>query len=237
MADLLWPGWLWLGLRWPGLRWPGLLWPGLLLLGLLWPGVGAASEPSRPAPPTADEMRPVEGPGSAHRHQRADRPAPAPGSSLSPRDRELYLIGPISRTEWIVGGLVGSFFGFGIGHAVQGRYASDGWVFTAGEGGMAAAMLISLPRCIVSDGGRPCLVTAGAYIGLLGIRIWELVDVWGGPHWHNERLKVLGHPRSARADANSRYSQVSRRRHTRRTWSLALLPTPRGGVLGLSAAF
>lgn len=36
--------------------------------------------------------------------------------------------------RYVSGGVIGSVFGFGIGHAVVGRWQEKGWVFTAAEG-------------------------------------------------------------------------------------------------------
>ena len=40
----------------------------------------------------------------------------------------------ISKNRYITGGVLGTALGFGIGHAVQGRWLSDkGWIFTSAE--------------------------------------------------------------------------------------------------------
>src|SRR5262245_38862858 len=49
---------------------------------------------------------------------------------LTPEERELLARGEIDAGSAVAGGAIGTFFGFGIGHAVQGRYSDMGWIFT-----------------------------------------------------------------------------------------------------------
>ena len=39
----------------------------------------------------------------------------------------------VSKTNYYAGGALSILPGFGIGHAVQGRWREKGWIFTAGE--------------------------------------------------------------------------------------------------------
>ena len=40
----------------------------------------------------------------------------------------------ISKSKYVTGGVLGTVFGFGIGHGVQGRWSNDkGWIFTSAE--------------------------------------------------------------------------------------------------------
>ncbi len=100
----------------------------------------------------------------------------------------------VSSGQYYAGGAVGSILGWGIGHAIQGRYKEIGWVFTVGEGAAAAAsisgaawMASSLPTGLkwrdakssdFSKGGL-ALACVGA-VAMVGFRIWEIVDVWVG---------------------------------------------------------
>jgi len=102
------------------------------------------------------------------------------------------------------GGILGSTIGFGIGHAVQGRWKSDGWIYTAGE--IAGIGLMTTGQIIAMDGvlhyakgsdgnGKPTVLTdsmekqliTGAVLfgsGLLmftGFRIAESITVWETP--------------------------------------------------------
>jgi hypothetical protein len=152
--------------------------------------------------------------------------------ALSQEDLEALQRGEISEFAHLAGGLVGTFVGFGIGQAVQGRYHDTGWIFTVGESVSFGLVVVGLVRCVdllASDGGLDCedrgdlnWLIAGL-VGLVGFRIWELVDVWGGPVWHNDRV------RSARLRA---YPPAG--------LGLYLAPPAagrRGGVAGISLRF
>jgi hypothetical protein len=119
-------------------------------------------------------------------------------SNLSPEDWEALEAGEIDDTQHIVGGLVGTFFGLGLGHAVQGRMEDKGWMFLGGEVAGVAAIIIGVGMCVdegVSDLGFedehdcPTWLIAGGVIALGVFRLWELVDVWAGPVWHNQRVR------------------------------------------------
>jgi uncharacterized protein YcfJ len=88
---------------------------------------------------------------------------------------------PVSMGKYITGGIIGTTIGFGIGHGIQGngRYASKGWIFTAG---MSAGMLASISgavECVATTNPNCSTFWAGTGV-LLGFHIWEIVDVWTG---------------------------------------------------------
>ena len=65
-------------------------------------------------------------------------------SSLTRKDGKVY----ISQSRYITSGVASVFPGFGIGHAVQGRWLEKGWKFTAGSSlvigaGMGLSFLIA----------------------------------------------------------------------------------------------
>jgi hypothetical protein len=90
---------------------------------------------------------------------------------------------PLSTGRYVTGGVIGSAIGFGIGHAIQGRYIPLGLIFTLGEGaGLAAAIADSKASTTtgVFTSTRTNFGTAGV-IGLIvlgGLHVWEIVDVW-----------------------------------------------------------
>lgn len=103
-----------------------------------------------------------------------------------------HLIAPtmdsIENTRYITGGVVGTLWGFGIGHAVQGRYRQDGWKFTVGEAVGSLLLLINMGECFPEN--RPCGSALGINFGLEiltgfalvgGFRIWEIIDLWVAP--------------------------------------------------------
>lgn len=119
------------------------------------------------------------------------------GIDLSEKDQEVLSIGHINDTKYIVGGILGTYpLGFGIGHVVQGRWSEQGWIFTAGEAASISAIFIGVGGChgqISSDGcssANSTLIVAGLF-GLVGFRIWEIVDVWAVPPSQNRKYKEL----------------------------------------------
>ncbi|MBK7962192.1 MAG: hypothetical protein IPK04_14030 [Bdellovibrionales bacterium] len=95
---------------------------------------------------------------------------------------------PVSTGPYITGGILASTIGFGIGHAVQGRWADKGWIFTATESlGLvmlsAAASTCSKKTDIYGVEKTECSDTGLALAGLgvlIGFHVWEIVDAWTG---------------------------------------------------------
>ncbi len=95
----------------------------------------------------------------------------------------------ISRGKYITGGVLASTLGFGIGHAVQGRYSEKGWIFTAAE--VTGLALLIHANCFrprntnsqirsvreQSDCENVTEGIGGAAL-LLGFHIWEVIDAW-----------------------------------------------------------
>lgn len=149
--------------------------------------------------------------------EKTKSPAPAPSvipapevyrpmmeySQLSEEERRILAQGPISQGQVVAGGVVGTLFGWGLGHAIQGRYSDKGWIFTVGEAVSLLAIVAAVNSCFDSNSWKDncdseaTLAVAG-YIGFFGLRIWEAVDVWAGPGSHNNRyyqLRALTEPR------------------------------------------
>lgn len=89
---------------------------------------------------------------------------------------------PVATGKYITGGVLGSTIGFGIGHAVQGRYEDKGWIFTATE---SAGLVLLIAGCSStkrnSDGDKECSnpgLSAVGLITLIGFHVWEIVDIW-----------------------------------------------------------
>ncbi|MCP4446847.1 MAG: hypothetical protein GY811_16085 [Myxococcales bacterium] len=159
-------------------------------------------------------------------------PAPLP---LRLSDDDLHVLdrGRITTGQYISGGVIGSHFGFGIGHMVQQRWTDTGWIFTMGESAALTSMIVGAVSCLNDDTyddsarhssngsndrcSRGLLI--GGLIGFAGLRIWEIVDLWVAPPAHNRRYDEL------RAGGPSRYS-------------LSIAPTGAGsGVASISLAF
>ncbi len=121
----------------------------------------------------------------------------AKGESLTAEDQRILDRGEMSNGRYVISGIIGFYPGFGIGHAIQGRYSERGYIFTIGEVGSVFLMSIGLADCLTSaypyNGSYSChsgLVTAGA-VGFFGFKIWELIDVWAVPLEQNERYRQL----------------------------------------------
>lgn len=154
---------------------------------------------------------------------------------LSDDDLAILDRGEISAGAYVGGGLLGSYFGFGVGHMVQGRWQAKGWIFTLGEAAAATALVAGLLSCAVSgsqqsntgvrspwadDDECPEALVIGAALAFGGLRLWEIVDLWVGPSIHNQRFRKL------------------QRTHQPGRYRFAIAPTGRGsGVASLSLSF
>ncbi len=121
-------------------------------------------------------------------------------TQLTPEEREILDRGEIGTGAYVVGGVLGTWpLGLGIGHAIQGRYAEKGWIFTVGELGSVALILAGIQNCtyqygVYGYGSSGCttngLVGLGV-VGFVGFRIWEIVDLWATPPEINRRYRAL----------------------------------------------
>ncbi|WP_374001395.1 hypothetical protein [Bdellovibrio bacteriovorus] len=149
-------------------------------------------------------------------------------ASLSERDREILARGEISKGRYIVGGILGTYpLGFGIGHAIQGRYTEKGWIFTVGEAGSLAVLIAGMGSCMSSWHSDNCngnggLIWIGAF-SFIGFRIWEIVDVWAAPPELNRRYREL----KSRLPASE--GEI--------TFEPGFMPLADGDVLGLRMTF
>lgn len=142
----------------------------------------------------AEEERPVK-----VKHKRK-----VPYENLNTDEKEILARGEISQASYIVGGILGIWPGLGIGHAVQSRYSDKGWIFTVGELGSIAIMAIGISNsingttCTVGSASSTCTLSSAGYtelvigyLGFLGFKIWEIVDVWVGPPELNRKYHDL----------------------------------------------
>jgi hypothetical protein len=123
------------------------------------------------------------------------QPAPPP---LTLEERQLLEDGEISDGQYIGGGLLSIFPGFGIGQAVQGRWSDRGYIFTLGETAAMGLVIYGISKndCFLaidpchddSDGVGEFLVGLLAYTGF---RVWEIIDAWAVPPGHNRRVQNL----------------------------------------------
>jgi hypothetical protein len=119
---------------------------------------------------------------------------------LTADDQQLLQKGEISEGAHVGGVVTSLLFGFGVGQAVQGRYGETGWIFTLGEAASMAALMYgilhSFDSCFDSTSSS-CnddvdgIYIVGGLVGLLGFRVWEIVDAVGGPSKHNRKVREL----------------------------------------------
>ncbi len=109
---------------------------------------------------------------------------------LSPDAAALLARGEISDGEHVGGGFVSLVVGFGLGQAIQGRWADDGWKFTVGEGAALVGMIAGTQVGFDSGGDIPLLFMGSALV-FLGLRLWDIYDAVAEPPRHNARVRML----------------------------------------------
>ena len=126
-----------------------------------------------------------------------------PYSSLTPEERQVLTDCSVSTGLYIAGGILGTVLGLGIGQAIEGRYLPIGLIITAGEVASFSLIEIGLSNCVTTaftnigqsqnTTNNNCLGAAGTIglVGYVGLRVWEIVDVWASPPTINNRYEAL----------------------------------------------
>ena len=91
----------------------------------------------------------------------------------------------ISTGRYMGGGAASFILGWGLGHAIQGRYSERGWIFTAG-GALVTLGSVGLLISTVNDkksGSKTNLSVSSYFLAIAtlvgsGLRVWELIDIW-----------------------------------------------------------
>lgn len=84
-----------------------------------------------------------------------------------------------STPRYITGGILSFYPGFGVGHAVQGRWLDRGWIYTASEAVIVGATAVGCRGSKYDqDAGGGC-VLSGALVFFIA-RTLEMVDAWSG---------------------------------------------------------
>ena len=95
----------------------------------------------------------------------------------------------VSEIQQIVGPPTAAFFGFGLGHVVEGRWHEKGWIFTLGESVALAAIVYASANIECTSHCEmvgPAMVTG--MLGIGGLRIWETYDSVEGARAKNRRV-------------------------------------------------
>jgi hypothetical protein len=122
-----------------------------------------------------------------------------PASTLTPEERDILARGMITDREATYGQIAGTLVGFGTGQMFQKRYMNTGLILTVGEASATALIAFGFSTC--SDGGfngsapgsKRCSVGAGivGIAGLIGLKTWEIIDVWTAPDTQNAQYRFL----------------------------------------------
>jgi len=138
------------------------------------------------APQPAGQPQPVQRPSPTSQPNLPStvQPALPPGYRPPPPPR-YYLNdiatqppGTISTGRYVAGGVVGSLWGLGIGHAINGTWLKTGWIFTALE----PAMIVSAIMLSDTDYYRWSFALVGA---TFITHVFEMVDLWARPNVYN----------------------------------------------------
>ena len=87
----------------------------------------------------------------------------------------------ITRNRFVTSKVLGPFLGFGIGHAIQGRWSEKGWIFTALE--LLTCYVIVRAIEIPPDNRQFITIRVApvAMYFLIGTRIWQTLDLYTLP--------------------------------------------------------
>lgn len=124
--------------------------------------------------------------------------------TLTTEEFKILNEGELGTTRYVIGGVVGTGIGLGLGHAIEGRWSEMGWIFTTGELALSYLTATTAASCILSFGRheKSCDNMALAYGGYYALRVWEAVDVWRGGYikktnYENLSNKVEGEIKAA----------------------------------------
>ena len=96
----------------------------------------------------------------------------------------------INNLKYAVSGGLSVIPGFGVGHALQGRYMEKGWLFTVGELLTLGGFLLMGPSFsvrwfeieftddVIDILSFNFLVSVSLFVIFIGFKIWEAVDIW-----------------------------------------------------------
>ena len=89
----------------------------------------------------------------------------------------------ISNAKYLGGVITAAIPGFGVGHAIQGRYMEKGWIFTALDlltvGGYFTSAFLTVGDAAEGKSIKKARgMTIAFALAMTGVRIWEVVDAF-----------------------------------------------------------
>ena len=102
-----------------------------------------------------------------------------------------------------LGAITGTVFGFGLGHAIQGRYRETGWKWTVADVTSISAIAITSSKYCNSEtsyqGDNPTTtlncknnIPSYAILTYIGLRVWQSVNLWSNLNTseYNQKYQV-----------------------------------------------
>lgn len=151
---------------------------------------------------------------------------------LTQEETDILDNGELSTPRYIVGGVLSYYPGLGIGHAVQGRWKTKGWIFTAGEIGSAMMFSAGSVECTFSFGSN-CSTLIMGYFAFLGFKVWEVADAWYGGYQQMKKYPMLSE------ELEEELKRLEDAKPKSISWYMApaVQQTIKGNISGLSVGF
>lgn len=112
--------------------------------------------------------------------------------NLTDKDKDVLKNGELGTERYVLGGIIGTYPGFGIGHAIQGRWGTKGWIFTAGETASLFVIVAGASSMDFYDENSKGLATVSlGALAFAGFHIWEIIDVWYGGNEQRKEYDYL----------------------------------------------
>lgn len=119
----------------------------------------------------------------------------------------------------LMGATFGTAGGFGMGHAIQGRYYDEGWKWTVIDTSLIATLAIAAHNCpnrglstsgsietsAQTSSGCDLVLPIGV-LSFVGARVWQSVDLWSYATRSFSPLNVLVLPKESGAQVNATWS-------------------------------
>ncbi len=88
-----------------------------------------------------------------------------------------------AQNRYVIGGILGTIVGLGVGHAIERRYFDQGLIFSVSEGLSILLIIIGTTVPMPNGASIPLTLIGGFTLG--AFKLWEIVDIWSGPFPNN----------------------------------------------------